>query len=109
MQNSIEALCKILRFRSKNPKVIDLTAEEKLPETLKEHAIKCNKEEKDLFMYYYIQQRLGQSAIIFCNSITCTKRVSSMLEFLKIKAQCLHSKMQQKQRLKALDRFKAAV
>lgn len=32
-----------------------------------------------------------------------------MLDFLKVKNQCLHSKMQQKQRLKSLDRFKAAV
>ena len=108
-QSSIDALCKVLRFRSKNPKVIDLTSEEKMPDTLQERAVKCSKEEKDLFMYYYLQQKKGQSAIIFCNSITCTKRVSSMLEFLKVKAQCLHSKMQQKQRLKSLDRFKAAV
>ena len=107
--SSIESLCKLLRFRSKNPKVIDLTSEERMPETLVERAIKCSKEEKDLFMYYYLQKKRGQSAIIFCNSIKCTKRVASMLEFLKIKSQCLHSKMQQKQRLKALDRFKAAV
>ena len=80
-----------------------------MPETLVERAIKCSKEEKDLFMYYYLQKKRGQSAIIFCNSITCTKRVARMLEFLNIKSQSLHSKMQQKQRLKALDRFKAAV
>lgn len=108
-KSSIEELCKMLRFRSKNPKVIDLTSEERMPDTLVERAVKCNKEEKDLFMYYYLSQRKDQSAIIFCNSITCTKRVHSMLESLKIKSQCLHSKMQQKQRLKALDRFKAAV
>lgn len=65
-----------------------------MPETLAEKAIKCNKEEKDLFMYYCLQQRQGQSTIIFCNSITCTKRVASMLDFLKIRSQCLHSKMQ---------------
>jgi len=53
-QTSIEELCKLLRFRSKNPKVIDLTTEEKLPQTLVEKAIKCSKEEKDLFMYYYL-------------------------------------------------------
>ena len=47
--------------------------------------------------------------IIFCNSITCTKRVSSMLDFMKIKNHVLHSKMQQRQRLKNLDRFKSAV
>jgi len=35
--------------------------------------------------------------------------VSSILDFLKVKNYALHSKMQQKQRLKALDRFKAAV
>ena len=51
-QQTIEAFCKLLRFRSKNPKVIDLTSEERMPETLSEKAIKCNKEEKDLFMYY---------------------------------------------------------
>lgn len=47
--------------------------------------------------------------IIFCNSITCTMRVSSILSFLKIKNYCLHSKMQQRARLKSLDRFKQAV
>lgn len=32
-----------------------------------------------------------------------------MLTFLKIRNYCLHSKMQQRARLKSLDRFKAAV
>jgi ATP-dependent RNA helicase DDX24/MAK5 len=109
MQSTLDSLCKILRFRSKKPKVIDLTEDERMPETLTEKATRCSKEEKDLYMYYFLSQKKSQSAIIFCNSITCTKRVSSMLDFLKIKNQCLHSKMQQRQRLKALDRFKANV
>jgi ATP-dependent RNA helicase DDX24/MAK5 len=60
-------------------------------------------------MYYYLRQKKGESMIIFSNSITCTKRISSILEFLKIKNYILHSKMQQRARLKSLDRFKKAV
>lgn len=106
---TIAELCKILKFKSKHPKVIDLTSDDRMPDTLEEKAIRCEIEEKDLYLYYYLQRKAGQSAIIFCNSITCTKRVASILDFLKVKNYALHSKMQQKQRLKSLDRFKAAV
>ena len=90
------AFSSIIRFRSSKPKIIDLTEEERMPDTLIERAIRCTKEEKDLYMFYYLSQKKRESCIVFCNSITCTKRVSSMLEFLKIKNQCLHSKMQQR-------------
>ena len=80
-----------------------------MPDTLTEKAIRCSIEEKDLYLYYFLQRKAGQSFIIFTNSITCAKRVSSILDFLKVKNYALHSKMQQKQRLKSLDRFKAAV
>lgn len=65
-----------------------------MPETLIEKAIKCEQKEKDLYTYYFLKQKQGESTIIFSNSITCTKRVSSLLNFLKIKNNCLHSKMQ---------------
>jgi len=92
--NTIEELCKVLKFRSKNPKIIDLTADERLPDTLVEKAIRCAVEEKDLYLYYYLQRKVGESMIIFTNSITCAKRVSSILDFLKVKNHALHSKMQ---------------
>jgi ATP-dependent RNA helicase DDX24/MAK5 len=64
-------MCKILKFRSKQPKVIDLTVgdEERMPSTLMEYAFKCTKEEKDLYMYYFLTTKPGESTIIFCNSI----------------------------------------
>jgi hypothetical protein len=37
------------------PKVIDLTEEERMPETLTERAVRCKVEEKDLYMYYYLK------------------------------------------------------
>jgi len=107
--NTIEELCKVLKFRSHNPKVIDLTEEERMPSTLHEQAVRCSKEEKDLYLYYYLTTKKVESTIIFCNSITCTKRVSSILQTMKMPNQCLHSKMQQRARLKSLDRFKQGV
>lgn len=77
--STVEQLCKVLKFRSKTPKVIDLTEEQRMPDTLSEFAVRCKKEEKDLYLYYYLSQHKGESTVIFCNSITCTKRVSNIL------------------------------
>lgn len=109
----MEQLCKTLKFRSKTPKVIDLTDTDKsqrMPDTLLERAIRCKKEEKDLYAYYFLRENKDQPTIVFCNSITCVRRLTGLLAFLKIPNQWpLHSKMQQRQRLKNLDRFKTAV
>ena len=54
---TVEQLCKILKFRSHNPKVIDLTSgddQHRMPETLTEYAVKCPRSEKDLYLYYYL-------------------------------------------------------
>lgn len=111
-ESTLNALCTTLKFRSKNPKIIDLTVEagkSSMPSTLQEWAVRCKHEEKDLYLYYFLQQKKGESVIIFCNAITATRRLNSLLDFLKIKNYTLHSKLQQKQRLKSLDRFKRAV
>lgn len=112
--STLENLCNTLKFRSKNPKVIDLTEDQesksqRMPDTLEEMALRCKVEEKDLYLHYYLQEKQGESVVIFCNAITATRRLSSLLDFLKVKNYALHSKMQQKQRLKSLDRFKKAV
>ena len=99
----LDQLCLTLKFKSRKPKVIDLTATEKMPSQLQETFVRCRDDEKDLYLLYFLQEHAGESTIVFANSITCVKRVSSVLTVLKIKNQCLHSKMQQKQRLKSLD------
>ena len=52
--STVDQLCKILNFRSKQPKVIDLTEEQRMPSTLQEYAVRCSRDEKDLYMYYYL-------------------------------------------------------
>ena len=65
-----------------------------MPETLTEQAVRCKFDEKDLYLYYFLQQKKGESVVVFCNAITATRRLNSLLDFLKIKNYCLHSKMQ---------------
>jgi len=54
VEDAIEGICKVVKFRSKQPKVINLTQEERLPSTLIEKAIRCKVDEKDVYMFYYL-------------------------------------------------------
>jgi len=91
---------------SDKPLIINLTQKNKLPDELHEFYIHCTKEEKDLYLLYYLRETQNDSVIIFCNSITCCKRLQSLLKMLKYKVSCLHSKMEQGQRLKSMDKFR---
>ena len=59
VESTLEALCKLLKFRSRKPKVIDLTENVEegnmmMPGTLTEMMTKVKTEEKDLYLYYYL-------------------------------------------------------
>ncbi|ROL46599.1 ATP-dependent RNA helicase DDX24 [Anabarilius grahami] len=86
------------------PKVIDLTRKEATVETLTETRINCTKEDKDLFLYYFLLQYPGRS-MVFANSIDCIKRLNALLQILDCSPLPLHANMHQKQRLKNLERF----
>lgn len=107
--DALEEICKKLRFKQKKPKVINLTTEDKMPSKLIETYHRCTNDEKDLYTFYFLQNHIGESTIIFVNSITCIKRLTSMLKILQIPHSQLHSKMQQRARLKNFDRFKKNV
>ncbi|XP_062374238.1 ATP-dependent RNA helicase DDX24 [Sardina pilchardus] len=86
------------------PKVIDLTRKEATVETLTETRLHCEKEEKDLYLYYFLSQYPGRT-MVFANSIDCIKRLNSLLVILDQTPLPLHANMHQKQRLKNLERF----
>ncbi|KAK2878254.1 hypothetical protein Q8A67_019045 [Cirrhinus molitorella] len=86
------------------PKIIDLTRKEATVETLTETRINCTKEEKDLFLYYFLLQYPGRT-MVFANSIDCIKRLNALLLILDCGPLPLHANMHQKQRLKNLERF----
>jgi ATP-dependent RNA helicase DDX24/MAK5 len=107
--DALEEICKKLKFKQKKPKVINLTENVKMPAKLEETYHRCTNEDKDLYTFYFLQHHQKESTIIFVNSITCIKRLSSMLTILKLSHNILHSKMQQRARLKNFDRFRKQV
>lgn len=61
---------------------------------------------QDLYLYYFLLRYPGRS-IVFFGSIDGIRRAVPLLELLKLPIFPLHSDLQQKQRLKNLDRFKS--
>lgn len=92
------------------PKVVDITPRETTGGTaqrLTECRISCPLEQKDLYLYYFLQKHPGRT-IVFCNSIECVRRLAKLFTLLDCEPWPLHAKMAQRQRLKNLERFTAS-
>nr|XP_029713609.1 ATP-dependent RNA helicase DDX24 [Aedes albopictus] len=87
-----------------NPKVVDITQEHGTAHTLIESRILCKAEHKDYYLYYFLQRHPGRT-LVFCNSIDCVKRLVSLFGYLNCEPLSLFGSMQQRQRLKNLERF----
>ncbi|KAK4688530.1 ATP-dependent RNA helicase DDX24/MAK5, partial [Tremellales sp. Uapishka_1] len=105
--SALEDLVEKLDFRDKNPEVIDLSPEGGVVASLKESMIDCIASDKDLYLYYFLLRYPGRS-MVFVGSIDGIRRLIPLFEVLQVPVWPLHSQLQQKQRLKNLDRFKAA-
>ncbi|KAM0727706.1 ATP-dependent RNA helicase DDX24 [Formica fusca] len=93
-------------LKIKNPKVVDLTKESGMAGNLTECRIACTIDHKDYYLYYFLKKHSGRT-LVFCNSIGCVKRLSTLFNILECKPLPLHANMQQRQRLKNLERFQA--
>lgn len=101
---TLDELMDRIDFRS-TPAVIDLTPGQGLPEGLMETKIECVGKDKDLYLYYFLLRYPGRS-LVFVNSIDGIRRLTPILTHLNITTYPIHSQLQQKQRLKNLDRFR---
>ncbi|XP_058790963.1 ATP-dependent RNA helicase DDX24 isoform X2 [Phymastichus coffea] len=90
----------------KNPKIIDITKNTGTPDTLTECKIACTIDHKDYYLYYFLQRYSGRT-LVFCNSIGCVKRLTTLLGILNCNPLPLHASMPQRHRLKNLERFQA--
>lgn len=89
------------------PKIVDITPRATTGGTaqrLTECRISCPLEQKDLYLYYFLQRHPGRT-IVFCNSIECVRRLAKLFALLDCDPWALHAKMAQRQRLKNLERF----
>ena len=87
-----------------DPKIVDITRKTATAQTLIESQIRCSLSEKDQYLYYFFVQHPGRT-LVFCNSIDCVRRLVNLFQLLECEPLGLHAQMQQRQRLKNLDRF----
>eukprot|EP00771_Trimastix_marina_P000611 gnl/Trimastix_PCT/1629.p1 GENE.gnl/Trimastix_PCT/1629~~gnl/Trimastix_PCT/1629.p1 ORF type:complete len:761 (+),score=266.01 gnl/Trimastix_PCT/1629:38-2320(+) len=88
------------------PKIIDLTEEGAVAvKTLTQRYVFCAQDDKDVYLAYFLLRFPGRT-IVFCNAISTVRRILSIMTLLQIPAFGLHAEMQQRQRLKNLDRFR---
>ncbi|KAK3875916.1 hypothetical protein Pcinc_019245 [Petrolisthes cinctipes] len=85
-------------------KVYDVTRKFGTAENLTEARINCLKEHKDYYLYHFLKSYPGRT-LVFCNSIDTVKRLQHFFTLLKCEPQSLHAALQQRQRLKSLERF----
>ncbi|KAK4042346.1 P-loop containing nucleoside triphosphate hydrolase protein [Parachaetomium inaequale] len=105
---SLEYLLKKLNFREERPKYVDTNPVSQMAENLKEGLIQCGDLEKDLYLYAVLMLQPTRRALVFTNSINTVRRLTPFLQTLNLPAFALHSDMEQKARLRSIERFKAA-
>ncbi|QRV76585.1 DEAD/DEAH box helicase [Ceratobasidium sp. AG-Ba] len=104
--STLDDLLMKLDFRDPDPKIIDLSPEYGKVSTLKESRVECVSGDKDFYLYYFLLRYPGRS-LVFVGSIDGIRRLTPIMELLQLKVFPLHSQLQQRQRLKNLDRFKS--
>ncbi|KAG9440801.1 hypothetical protein H6P81_020966 [Aristolochia fimbriata] len=103
--SSIETLSERAGMRA-DAAIIDLTNASIVAHKLEESFIECKEEDKEAYLYYLLSIHGHGRTIVFCTSIAALRRISSFLRILGITVWTLHAQMQQRARLKAVDRFR---
>ena len=104
-QESVQKLVDKAKISNK-AKIIDLTRQNIAAEQINQQRVICTEDEKDIYLFYVILSHPGRT-LIFVNSINCTRKITNFLTILGKNPLQLHAGKQQRQRLKALDRFMA--
>ncbi|MCJ1444536.1 MAG: ATP-dependent RNA helicase [Stictis urceolatum] len=102
---SMEYLLQKLSFRFPPPKFIDVNPLSQMATNLREGLLECAAMEKDLYLYALCLHHPQTRTLIFTNSIAAVRRLASLLKDLDLPALAIHSAMEQKARLRSLERF----
>lgn len=74
----LKEIMKHINFKHKT-KIVDMTKDALLPETLEVMKVDCPTEDKMLYLYYFVQLYKDKPMIIFTNSISSSSRIKSLL------------------------------
>ena len=109
-KNKIRQMLNLLGIERADTRVIDINDDASFgrpdSEQLTEYKISCVPQDKDLFLYYFLNQHPNTRMLIFCNSKDCLRRLANVIRFLGHSPLTLHSEMDQKKRLKSLEKFR---
>ncbi|KAI0822985.1 DEAD-domain-containing protein [Trametes gibbosa] len=103
--STLDDLVLRLDFRDPEPAVVDISPVGSVVATLTESKIECLVTDKDAYLYYFLLRYPGRT-LVFLSAIDGIRRLLPLLELLGVHAFPLHSQLEQRQRLKNLDRFK---
>lgn len=88
-----------------NAAIVDLTTQNIVADKVEESFIECREEDKDAYLYYILSVHGQGQTIVFATSIAALRHISSLLRILGVNALTCHGEMQQKARIKAVERF----
>ncbi|KAL6755835.1 P-loop containing nucleoside triphosphate hydrolase protein [Haematococcus lacustris] len=103
----LDSLMDMVPFRG-DPAIVDLTAgSHQVAAGVTEAYVPCMEgSDRDALLYYLLVKHPGRT-LVFANAVTALRRVAALLKVLGLPAHAIHAQQQQRQRLKALDRFKS--
>jgi len=101
---TLEALMDAVPFASSKPKVVDISTSRKIAEKVTESYISCPEKERDAYLYCILAAHPGRT-LVFVNAISAVRRIAAVFKILGLPVTSLHAGMQQRARLKALDKF----
>ncbi|KAG0247931.1 ATP-dependent RNA helicase [Mortierella polycephala] len=105
-EGTMEDLMERIEFHDEVPAFVDITSDKIVASSLLEAKIDCLTAEKDLYLYYFAKKYPGRT-LVFVNSIDAIRHLVPMMQLLGVDALGMHAQMQQRQRLKNLDRLKS--
>jgi ATP-dependent RNA helicase DDX24/MAK5 len=104
--STMQAVLNELQMREKMCKIFNMSPDAGVVAKINETFLRCPDASKDLYLYYFLRT-YKERTIIFVNAISMLRRLTHILEVLGIPVVGLHASMQQRQRLKFIERFRS--
>ncbi|KAF5226457.1 putative ATP-dependent DEAD/H RNA helicase [Trypanosoma cruzi] len=103
--DTMAAVLQQLEIKTSNAKVFTISPKADVSAKIEETYLRCPGDSKDLYLYYFLKM-YHERTIVFVNAISMLRRLVKLLEVLAIPVAGLHASLQQRQRLKFIDKFR---
>ncbi|CAG2181452.1 unnamed protein product, partial [Oppiella nova] len=98
---------KLQRASLKDPVRVEVSSKYQTVDSLQQYYVFIPVKYKDLYLVYILNELVGNSFMVFCNTCNNTQRIALLLRNLGFTAIPLHGQMSQSKRLGSLNKFKS--